>query len=350
MPEDSPTICPHCRSPLLPSSLVCATCHRLVFEARVGQLLQEVSKAEAINPTYAAGLLRQAMMLIPPGSQPYQMLAGRAAALAAGSFGGAGSPGGERPVLQYGQPPPSQGEPLTSDAFTKALLMTGGSMALSIWIYQREWGWHFAIGFVVLILIHEMGHVFANMYYGLKQSPPIFIPYMGAVIWLKSNPPDAKAEAVVGIAGPVAGTLGALACYAASMFVGNPQHMLELRLLAHFAFVMNLFNMIPCPPLDGGRVTAAITPLLWIPGIAAFIGAMFFIGGRKIDFVTVFLAVWILQSALPRVRNALMQGGRKNPYYQLTASQRVLVTASYVLLAGLLAVMFWGPTRFGLPF
>jgi Zn-dependent protease len=216
-------------------------------------------------------------------------------------------------------------------------------MALSIAIYYAtldgsvpsRWRWEFAIGFVGLILIHELGHVLANWYYGLKQSPPIFIPYMGAVIWLRQNPPDAKAEAVVGIAGPLAGTLGALACYVAASVLADP----ILPIVAHFALLMNLFNLIPCPPLDGGRIAAAISPVLWVPGVLAFIAVVFRLGGGHVSWITIMMALWILQSALPRLRQTLLQGGRKSPYYRLLPTERAMITISYVLLAAFLTAM-----------
>jgi hypothetical protein len=101
---------------------------------------------------------------------------------------------------------------------------------------------------------------------------------------------------------------------------------------------------------EGEKLAAAISPWLWVPGVAAFIYVMFYIGGKQIDWIVILMALWILQSALPRVRNALLRGARNNPYYQLTVPQRAMVTASYVLLAALLALMFWGPHKLGLNF
>jgi Zn-dependent protease len=331
MAESPLTNCPHCMAPLPPGALVCPTCNHLVFEARIKDLLENSQRLESLDPMYAAALLNQAMNLVPPGSQPHQMLAAKAAALSTGAFGGT-APAAPR-VLNYA-PPETR-----NDSWSIALLKTGGSMALSIAIYHYSYGWTFAIGFVVLILIHELGHVLANAYYGLKQSPPIFIPYMGAVIWLRQNPPSAKAEAVIGIAGPIAGTLGALACYLVAGQIHDFALRSQLTQVAAFAFIMNLFNLIPCPPLDGGRVAAAITPLLWIPGVIAFIGVIWKLGGGHLDFVTILMALWILQSALPRLRQALLQGGRKSPYYRLLPTERAMITFSYLLLGVVLVAM-----------
>jgi Zn-dependent protease len=296
--------------------------------------MQEAQRQEAVDPLLAAATWRQCQALLPPDSMEYRQMGSRAAILSSGMFAGPGAEGNPlRPGHRQGQEP--------KDTWASALLKTGGSMALSIFMYyQLTQRWTFAIGFVFLILIHEMGHVIANWHYGLKQSPPLFVPFMGAVIFLKQNPPNAKAEAVVGIAGPVAGTAGALACYALALVRRDE----ILFVLAYYAFFMNLFNMIPCPPLDGGRVAAAISTWLWLPGVALFVAAIFRLGGRR-DWITWLLAFWILQSALPRVRQALLGGARAGPYYRIGIGARIAVIASYVLLTGLLLVMLrqYGP-------
>jgi Zn-dependent protease len=312
--------------------LICPTCHRWVFEQRLQQLLQEANAAQQINPMLAANLLRQAMALLPVGSPPYVTLEQHAQALAAAAFGG--SPGYASAAPQSGRwgMPSAQ-----NDTWISALLKTGGSMALSIYIYKMAMGLPFAAGFVLLILIHEMGHVVANWYFGIKQSPPIFIPYVGAIIWLRQNPSNAKAEAVIGIAGPVAGTAGALLCFGLAIYTRS----FLLRDLAGFAMLMNLFNMIPIAPLDGGRVSAAITPWLWIPGVVLFLGALFQLGGRHVDWITILVAFWILQGAWPRLRQVMFQGAARHPYYRVGVAARLYVIFSYVLLTGLLATMLY---------
>jgi Zn-dependent protease len=320
------TACPHCRAPLAAGALICPTCHRWVHEQRLQQLLQEANAAQQINPMLAANLLRQAMALLPVGSPPYVTLEQHAQTLAAAAFGGS-----------TGFAPTAPPRVARNDTWATALLKTGGSMALSIYIYKTAMGLPFAAGFVLLILIHEMGHVIANWYYGIKQSPPIFIPYVGAIIWLRQNPSNAKAEAVIGIAGPVAGTAGALVCFGIALFTGK---LLFLE-LAGFAMIMNLFNMIPIAPLDGGRVSAAITPWLWIPGVVLFIGALYQLGGRRVDWITILVGLWILQGAWPRLRQVMFQGAAKHPYYRVGIAARLYVIFSYVLLTGLLVTMLY---------
>src|SRR5262245_13660956 len=228
-----PGVCRNCGQSLEPGALVCRACGSLVHRDELEQLSIQASALEQINPVQAANAWRKCLELLPGESAQYAIIAQRLRALES-------RPGGARP---------------RDDAIGKAILKTGGSMLLSIVIYYYYAGqsWGFAAGFVVLILIHEMGHVIANRYYGLHASPPIFIPFLGAIINLRENPPNAKVEAVVGIAGPVAGTVGALACYAYALRTGSNLALL----LAHIAFFLNLFNLLPVPPLDGGRVAAA---------------------------------------------------------------------------------------------
>src|SRR5919206_1532798 len=93
------------------------------------------------------------------------------------------------------------------------LLTTGGTMLLSVVVYAFVWGWRYAVGFVALMFVHEMGHYIAARQRGLAVGVPTFIPFVGAWIELKEMPHDAETEAFVGMAGPLVGTLGALACY-----------------------------------------------------------------------------------------------------------------------------------------
>lgn len=320
--------CPHCAAPLSPGALFCPTCRRLVYHARFLELVNEARRQEAIDPILAAGTWRQSLALLPPETMEARQIAARAAALGAGLF----QPQ-QRPIpLNYAQP---ERKPET---WASVLLKTGGSMALSMAIYSQNYGWQFAVGFVLLILIHELGHTIANWYYGIKQSPPIFLPYVGALIMLRQNPPDAKAEAVIGIAGPIAGTFGALACYAMYLYTGNP----ILLVLTHNALFLNLFNLIPIWPLDGGRVAAGITPALWIPGVALFAWVMLQLGGYR-SIGTILIALWVFQGTLPRIREVIFRGGMKNAYYRIGAPARLAIIFSYIMLAGLLSVITWTP-------
>ena len=130
------------------------------------------------------------------------------------------------------------------------VLLTSSTMLLSVFTYSFIFGWRYAAGFVALIFIHEMGHFIAARQRGLDVGAPTFIPFVGAWIEMKSLPHDAETEAYVGLGGPVAGTLGAFACYA----LAYTQHSPLLLALAYAGFMLNLFNMLPISPLDGGRI------------------------------------------------------------------------------------------------
>ena len=101
-------------------------------------------------------------------------------------------------------------------------LKTGGTMFLSIGVYAMTWGWRFALGFVLLLLVHECGHLIAARRVGLKVGAPVFIPVMGAFSALKDMPPNAWIEAQVAIGGPLVGAAGALACDGLFLLTGNP--------------------------------------------------------------------------------------------------------------------------------
>ncbi|TML07797.1 MAG: site-2 protease family protein [Actinobacteria bacterium] len=143
------------------------------------------------------------------------------------------------------------------------LLTTSGSMLVSIAAYSLIWGWKFAVGFVILLFVHEMGHVIQLRREGIPASAPVFIPFLGAVVWGRLLEGNALAEARVGLAGPVLGSIGAAACWA----IGAGLDSDFWRALAFVGFFLNLFNLAPVTPLDGGRAAAALSPWMWFAGL-----------------------------------------------------------------------------------
>ena len=140
-------------------------------------------------------------------------------------------------------------------------LSTLSSMLLFLGVYWSLWGWKFALGFVVSIYIHEMGHVAALARYGIAASPPMFIPGLGALVRLKQSPADVHQDARVGLAGPIWGLTAAVAAYAIGLATGAPIWMA----IAKTAGFLNLFNLIPIWQLDGGRGFRALSRLdRWI--------------------------------------------------------------------------------------
>jgi Zn-dependent protease len=133
------------------------------------------------------------------------------------------------------------------------------SMAVFIWADAKLFGWRFGIGLAISILIHEMGHVIVNWRKGLKQTAPMFIPFAGAVIFIKQFPNNPTIESESGAGGPVAGGLAALACLGIAYATKDPFWLS----LAHVGVAINLFNLVPFPPLDGSHIGAVFSPRLW---------------------------------------------------------------------------------------
>jgi Zn-dependent protease len=197
-----------------------------------------------------------------------------------------------------------------------------GTMLLSLLVYALAFGWRFALGFVLLLLAHEMGHFAAARVVGLRSSIPVFVPFLGAVVSLRQPPTSAKMEANIAIGGPATGTLSALVCLACYLWTDS----LLMLVLAYTACVLNLFNLIPCSPLDGGRITAAISPRMWWLGSLAS-GLLF------LCTYNLFILVIFAFSLMRLWRGETDDGGR---YYQLSLRQRLKVSLWYF---GLLAVL-----------
>ena len=208
------------------------------------------------------------------------------------------------------------------------LFTTFGSALVSIAAYALIWGIPFAAGFVALLFLHELGHVIQLRREGVKASAPMFIPFLGAVIAAKSMGRDAAAEARVGLAGPVLGSLASLAPLVVWLATGDD----FWRALAYIGFVLNLFNLLPVLPLDGGRAMAALTPWMWFAGLAALVALAFFFPNPILLLVIVFggLESWR--------RWKLRHTPEARAYHGIPGRTRALVAASYVGLAGLLAV------------
>ena len=147
-------------------------------------------------------------------------------------------------------------------------LGTAASMLVSIGAYALIWGWKFGAVFVALLLVHEMGHVIQLRREGVKASAPMFIPFLGAFVAMKELPKDAGAEARVGLAGPVLGTVGCLVPLAVWLATGED----FWQAATFIGFFLNLFNLLPVLPLDGGRAMAALSPWIWALGLALFVG------------------------------------------------------------------------------
>lgn len=132
------------------------------------------------------------------------------------------------------------------------------SMAVTVGAYALLYPWSFAIGLVLMIFIHEMGHIWAAKRKGLPVSAPAFIPFLGALIMLKRQPQDAVTEAYVAFGGPLIGTAGAFMTWLLAGWTGYE----VLYPIAFIGFFLNLFNLLPMHPLDGGRIVTGHFPLV----------------------------------------------------------------------------------------
>jgi Zn-dependent protease len=208
------------------------------------------------------------------------------------------------------------------------LLTTFGSMVVSIAAYALIFGFPFALGFVALLFLHEIGHVIQLRREGIKASAPMFIPFLGAVIATKSMGEDAAAEARVGLAGPVLGSIASLVPLGVWLVTGDD----FWRALAYIGFVLNLFNLLPVVPLDGGRAMAALSPAIWLAGLAGLVALTVFYPSPILVLILIFggLESWRRWKA-----RATPEG---RVYYAIPARTRALVGVVYLTLAALLAV------------
>jgi Zn-dependent protease len=210
------------------------------------------------------------------------------------------------------------------------VLTTSGSMLVSVAAYSLIWGWKFAVGFVVLLFVHEMGHVIALRREGVQASAPLFIPFLGALVWAKSLGGNALAEARVGLAGPILGTIGAAACLPVAWLTGADMW----TALAFTGFLLNLFNLLPVTPLDGGRAMAALAPWMWFVGLGAVV-ALAFAFPNPIILIIAVVGAFDVYGRWTRRRKG---GDEARAYYKVRGRDRALVGFVYLALIALLVL------------
>jgi Zn-dependent protease len=202
------------------------------------------------------------------------------------------------------------------------------SIFISFGVYLWIGGPWFAVGLIVLLFVHEMGHVIEAKHQRLPVSAPMFIPLLGAAITLKQNPRDAWHEARLALAGPIVGSLGAAAIYA----IGLAEDSNRLKAIAFLGFFINLFNLLPVVPLDGGRAVAALHPALWLVGLVG-LGALTVVRPNPI------LIIILVFAAMELWRRWQMRGDPSaRAYYRVLPWQRAAVAVSYFGLAALLVL------------
>ena len=292
LPPPAPAACPECGTEFAANLLSCPGCGRLVHAEELKRLAEEASRAA--QPADALRAWRLALALLPAGSRQRAAVLQKIEALV---------PVAEAaPFPLPAGPAPKAGAPKTlwqrilaalgvSAAFiakfkfaalfvlTKAKLLLLGltkmstllSMLVSLGLYWSIWGWKFALGFVLSIYVHEMGHVAMLTRLGIRATAPMFIPGFGAIVRLREHLPTAREDARVGLAGPIWGLGAAAAAYALSLAFDSPM----MQAIATVGAWVNLFNLAPVWQLDGSRAFRALTQRQrWI-AVAVVAGALF---------------------------------------------------------------------------
>jgi Zn-dependent protease len=208
-------------------------------------------------------------------------------------------------------------------------LTTSASMLVSVAAYALIWGWKFAAGFVALLFLHEMGHYIQLRREGVRPSAMVFIPFLGAAVFSRSLGGNALAEARVGLAGPVLGTASALALIPVAEATDSD----FVRALAFTGLFLNLFNLVPMLPFDGGRAMAAMAPWMWFVGFGAMV-TLFLLFPNPILILFILLGGYDLYHRWKHRKEAKAAG-----YYKVTPRQRLAVGAVYL---GLIAVCVLG--------
>lgn len=199
------------------------------------------------------------------------------------------------------------------------LLLTGGSMLISMWFWAKLYGWPFGIGVVLLIFIHECGHAWAARLRGRGTGIMVFIPLMGAFVTTKRYGRSLTEDAFIGIMGPVVGTLASIACVGLYVMTRSPLWLA----LGWWGFFVNLFNLAPTAPLDGGWITPLFSPKLLL------IGAVLLLFIVRYNWLIGLLALL----SLPRIISAWKADPKTQPYYQVATSDRWKFAVAYLGLA-----------------
>ena len=210
------------------------------------------------------------------------------------------------------------------------LLTTSASMLVSVGAYALIWGWKFAVGFVALLFLHETGHYIQLRREGVKPSGMVFIPFLGAAVGTRSLGGSALAEARVGLAGPILGSLATAALLPIAASTGDD----FWYALAFTGFFLNLFNLLPVVPLDGGRAMAAMAPWMWFVGFGAIV-VLVFLWPNPILILIALLGGYETYSRWKQRKKG--EEGDAD-YYRVKQVHRLMVAGVYVGLIVALAI------------
>ena len=201
--------------------------------------------------------------------------------------------------------------------------------AVSFGVYAWAYGPLVAVALIAMLFVHEMGHVIEIRRQGMHATAPIFVPFLGAAIFQRSHPTSALKQAEIGIAGPIAGTIGATAAF---VLYGATHDQIFL-IAALIGFFINLINMVPIWQLDGAWILAPVSPWLQVAGFAMIAAAALFF--HYVSFLLIIVVVLGIQTVIQRFRDA------NNPYYTSVPVQaRWALGAAWLALAIYLGVAF----------
>jgi Zn-dependent protease len=211
------------------------------------------------------------------------------------------------------------------------LFFSFGSLFLSIWLYAVFFGWKFGIVFVLLILVHELGHYVTFRNFGIAANLPFFIPGLGAFVATRGPAPSLTIEAIATLAGPEFGIGASAICYAYAASTHEP----FWYAAAYVGFFLNALNLLPIPPFDGGGIAAAIDPRLWLVGLVAFVAFLVFYGHWS--SFTVIMVLLVAFGAIPRI-NALLHGRIDPRLRDVPIGSRWAIAAAYFAVTALAVV------------
>jgi Zn-dependent protease len=310
---DESRSCARCGTEIADGLKSCPSCHQLVHASELKQLAEEAERQQASgHMVEALAAWRQALDLLPIGTRQHEVIQAKVSELSTAIDRGTTVTTANRAARGFHPKPPPRalakgaaglggiGLVLWKFKFLAAMMLgkvkllllgltkmkTLLSMLLAFGVYWEVWGWPFALGVVLAIYVHEMGHVAALWRFGFKASAPVFIPGIGAFVRLQQRPANARENSRIGLAGPIWGLAATIAFYLAHLATGRN----ILAAIAQFSAWVNLFNLIPIWQLDGGRGFSSLSRNERWLGVLA-IGLMYFLTGESLLILLLICAV-----------------------------------------------------------
>ncbi len=198
-------------------------------------------------------------------------------------------------------------------------VVAGGTLLLSIGAYATKWPLSLGIGFVVVTLIHEIGHAVVIRAKGLRAGVMVFIPFIGGAVTLKDQPRSAYDDAQIGLAGPIFGTAACLIVLQIYKWTNHPNWLF----IAFAGFVLNLINLLPVGMLDGGRISGAVTKWMWVLGGGALVYKTYQ-QPNPLMIVVLLLVAFQVYASIVREDD--------ESFYDVTIGQRAGIAAAYFIL------------------